>query len=96
MGWRMGIIIGSSIVLTIVGTFVIMKIVNIDLQRMSLGALGIAHLSRRIPPARVTDLAVESASVPLERVPIEWIRNALSPRSLRGADSAVIPAKQAV
>jgi multidrug efflux pump subunit AcrB len=42
MGWRMGIIIGSSIVLAILGTFVIMSIVKIDLQRMSLGALVIA------------------------------------------------------
>ena len=42
MGWRMGIIIGSSIVLSILGTFVIMKVLNIDLQRMSLGALVIA------------------------------------------------------
>jgi multidrug efflux pump subunit AcrB len=42
MGWRMGIVIGSSIVLTILGTFVVMKLANIDLQRMSLGALVIA------------------------------------------------------
>jgi multidrug efflux pump subunit AcrB len=42
MGWRMGIIIGSSIILTILGTFVIMKAAGIDLQRMSLGALIIA------------------------------------------------------
>jgi multidrug efflux pump subunit AcrB len=42
MGWRMGIIIGSSIVLTILGTFVVMAIAGIDLQRMSLGALIIA------------------------------------------------------
>jgi multidrug efflux pump subunit AcrB len=42
MGWRMGIVIGSSIVLTILGTFVVMTIFKIDLQRMSLGALVIA------------------------------------------------------
>jgi multidrug efflux pump subunit AcrB len=42
MGWRMGIVIGSSIVLTILGAFVIMAIANIDLQRMSLGSLVIA------------------------------------------------------
>ena len=42
MGWRMGIVIGSSIILTILGTFVVMTIFNIDLQRMSLGALVIA------------------------------------------------------
>ena len=42
MGWRMGIIIGSSIILTILGTFVVMAVLGIDLQRMSLGALIIA------------------------------------------------------
>jgi multidrug efflux pump subunit AcrB len=42
MGWRMGIVIGSSILLTILGTFLIMAIFKIDLQRMSLGALVIA------------------------------------------------------
>jgi multidrug efflux pump subunit AcrB len=42
MGWRMGIIIGSSIILTILGTFVVMVGLGIDLQRMSLGALIIA------------------------------------------------------
>jgi multidrug efflux pump subunit AcrB len=42
MGWRMGIVIGSSIILTILGTFVVMAIFKIDLQRMSLGALVIA------------------------------------------------------
>ena len=42
MGWRMGIIIGSSIILTILGTFVVMAGLGIDLQRMSLGAMIIA------------------------------------------------------
>jgi multidrug efflux pump subunit AcrB len=42
MGWRMGVIIGSSIILTILGAFVVMAGVGIDLQRMSLGALIIA------------------------------------------------------
>ena len=42
MGWRMGVIIGSSLVLTILGSFILMAIVGIDLQRMSLGALVIA------------------------------------------------------
>src|SRR6185437_3773974 len=37
MGWRMGVIIGSSIILTILGTFVAMDAMGIDLQRMSLG-----------------------------------------------------------
>ncbi len=39
MGWRMGVIIGTSLVLTILATFLIMAILGIDLQRMSLGAL---------------------------------------------------------
>ena len=42
MGWRMGMIIGSGLILTILGTFMIMSILGIDLQRMSLGALVIA------------------------------------------------------
>jgi len=42
MGWRMGVIIGSSLVLTILGSFILMAIFGIDLQRMSLGALVIA------------------------------------------------------
>ncbi len=42
MGWRMGLIIGSSLILTILGSFILMAIFGIDLQRMSLGALIIA------------------------------------------------------
>ncbi|MGD8977833.1 MAG: efflux RND transporter permease subunit [Gammaproteobacteria bacterium] len=42
MGWRMGIIIGSALILTILATFLVMSILGIDLQRMSLGALIIA------------------------------------------------------
>jgi multidrug efflux pump subunit AcrB len=42
MGWRMGMIIGSGLILTILGTFMIMAVLGIDLQRMSLGALVIA------------------------------------------------------
>jgi multidrug efflux pump subunit AcrB len=42
MGWRMGVIIGTSLVLTILATFLVMAIFGIDLQRMSLGALIIA------------------------------------------------------
>ena len=39
MGWRMGIIIGSGLVFTVLGTFVFMAIFGIDLHRISLGAL---------------------------------------------------------
>lgn len=42
MGWRMGIIIGTSLILTILATFIVMAVFKIDLQRMSLGALVIA------------------------------------------------------
>ena len=42
MGWRMGIIIGSGLIFTILGTFVFLSIFEIPLQRMSLGALIIA------------------------------------------------------
>jgi len=40
MGLRVGVIIGfSGLVVAILGTFIVMKIVGIDLQRVSLGAL---------------------------------------------------------
>ncbi len=42
MGWRMGVIIGSSLILTILASFILMAVFGIDLQRMSLGALVIA------------------------------------------------------
>ncbi len=42
MGWRMGVIIGTALILTILGTFAFMAVFGIDLQRMSLGALVIA------------------------------------------------------
>ena len=42
MGLRMGIIIGTALILTILGTFIFMSLFGIDLQRMSLGALVIA------------------------------------------------------
>jgi len=41
-GLRMGLIIGLDLILTILGTFIIMMIMDIPLQRMSLGALIIA------------------------------------------------------
>jgi multidrug efflux pump subunit AcrB len=42
MGWRMGVIIGSALILTILASFIFMAVIGIDLQRMSLGALIIA------------------------------------------------------
>jgi len=41
-GFRMGMIIGIDLILTILGTFIVMAIMQIPLQRMSLGALIIA------------------------------------------------------
>ncbi len=41
-GYRMGLIIGVDLILTILGTFIVMAIMQIPLQRMSLGALIIA------------------------------------------------------
>ncbi len=42
MGWRMGLIIGFALILTILGSFMLMAMLGIDLQRMSLGALVVA------------------------------------------------------
>jgi multidrug efflux pump subunit AcrB len=42
MGWRMGMVIGSALVLTVAATLLLMALFGIDLQRMSLGALVIA------------------------------------------------------
>jgi len=42
MGWRMGVIIATGLILTILGTFIVMSMQGIDLQRVSLGALIIA------------------------------------------------------
>ncbi|SHG25918.1 Multidrug efflux pump subunit AcrB [Kaistia soli DSM 19436] len=41
-GWRMGVVIGTALMLTVMATFLMMGIFGIDLQRMSLGALVIA------------------------------------------------------
>jgi multidrug efflux pump subunit AcrB len=42
MGWRLASIIGLALVATILASFLLMSILDIDLQRMSLGALIIA------------------------------------------------------
>ena len=39
MGWRLGFIIGSDLILTILGTFIFMAMFGIELHRVSLGAL---------------------------------------------------------
>ena len=42
MGLRMSLIIGTALLMTILGSFVVMSVMGVDLQRMSLGALIIA------------------------------------------------------
>jgi multidrug efflux pump subunit AcrB len=42
MGWRTGMLIGAILLLTILGTFVGMAVMDIDLQKISLGALILA------------------------------------------------------
>ncbi|MCZ6499045.1 MAG: efflux RND transporter permease subunit, partial [Gammaproteobacteria bacterium] len=42
MGWRNGLVIGWSLLVTILGTFLVMKIIGINLERISLGALVVA------------------------------------------------------
>jgi multidrug efflux pump subunit AcrB len=78
MGWRMGLLIGIDLLLTIFGTFIIMALMGIDLQRMSLGALVIAlgmmvdnsivvaegFVVRREQGMDKIKAAIESASLP--------------------------------
>ncbi len=42
MGWRSGVIIGAVLLLIVAGTFVLMQMMGIELQRISLGALIVA------------------------------------------------------
>ncbi len=42
LGWRSGVVIGTTLLLTILGTLVFMRFWGIDLQRVSLGAMIIA------------------------------------------------------
>ncbi len=78
MGWRMSVIIGTALILTILATFIILAIFDIELQRMSLGALIIA-LGMMVDNAIVvadgyavrlkqgmesTQAAIEAASLP--------------------------------
>jgi multidrug efflux pump subunit AcrB len=42
MGWRMSVVIGTALIATVLGTFIIMALMGIDLHRISLGALVIA------------------------------------------------------
>lgn len=42
MGWRVGIVIGGTLLLTVLGTVLLMKLFDIEMERISLGALIIA------------------------------------------------------
>jgi multidrug efflux pump subunit AcrB len=42
MGWRSGIIVGATLLLTVLGTFILMKLGGFQLHRLSLGGLIIA------------------------------------------------------
>ncbi len=42
MGWRAGLVVGSTLLLTVVGTFLFMMIFSIEMERISLGGLIIA------------------------------------------------------
>lgn len=42
MGWRVGLIVGATLLLTVLGTVFLMRIFHIDMERISLGALIIA------------------------------------------------------
>ena len=78
MGWRMGLVIGWALILTILGTFIVMKTLGIDLQRVSLGALVVAlgmmvdnaivvadnYSVRLAKGMKKLDAAIESAAKP--------------------------------
>jgi multidrug efflux pump subunit AcrB len=76
MGWRMGLVIGWALILTILGTFVVMKTLGIDLQRVSLGALVVA-LGMMVDNAIVVadNYAVRLAKG-MKKMAISGIRNA--------------------
>ena len=42
MGWRVGLVVGSTLLLTVLGTLLFMRLLNIEMERVSLGALIIA------------------------------------------------------
>ncbi len=78
MGLRMGLVIGWALVLTILGTFLVMKSMDIALQRVSLGALVVAlgmmvdnaivvadnYVVRLKKGMKPKEAAIESAEVP--------------------------------
>lgn len=78
MGWRMGLVIGWALIVTILGTFLVMKSMDIALQRVSLGALVVAlgmmvdnaivvadnYVIRLQKGMKPVEAAIASASVP--------------------------------
>ncbi|MFK7161260.1 efflux RND transporter permease subunit [Marinospirillum sp. MEB164] len=42
MGWRVGLVVGSTLLLTVLGTLLFMRLLSIEMERVSLGALIIA------------------------------------------------------
>ena len=78
MGWRMGLVIGWALIVTILGTFMVMKVMDISLQRVSLGALVVAlgmmvdnaivvadnYSIRRQKGMKPNEAAVDSAASP--------------------------------
>ncbi|HMB11741.1 efflux RND transporter permease subunit [Saliniramus sp.] len=42
MGWRVGMVVGATLLLTVLGTVFFMRVFNIEMERISLGALIIA------------------------------------------------------
>ena len=42
MGWRAGLVVGATLLLTVVGTLFLMKLLSIEMERISLGGLIIA------------------------------------------------------
>ncbi|MBA3979101.1 MAG: MFS transporter [Alcanivorax sp.] len=42
MGWRVGIVVGATLLLTVLGTVLFMRLLHIEMERISLGALIIA------------------------------------------------------
>ncbi|OAN90607.1 multidrug transporter AcrB [Marinobacter sp. EhC06] len=42
MGWRIGLVVGATLLLTVLGTLLLMAILDIEMERISLGALIIA------------------------------------------------------
>ena len=78
MGWRMGLVIGWSLIVTILGTFLVMKILGISLERISLGALVVA-----------LGMMVDNAIVVADNYAVR-LKRGMKPREA-AIESAVLP-----